>query len=783
MLKNKFVKFGLLPLTAIALLLLFTYWLITSSFFLRKVVLPMVGDASGIEMSAQEINLSLLHSSVKLTGIRVGKEKSPLAVAESLQGSFALRKILSGNIALENVILERADIKISKTADGVWNLPGQGKEKSKLDTTPEKTTEKNSSSSSIDLNLKNIKINNSSVTLNIAGSGKEVSTLEISNLNVSLPELRNGQSGRLETKGKLKITSGNDIRVSNGDWNSSIDLELTDNLMVRKLTLMSNIANLGGLVSGITLKNGSVEIVVNAAGDDKSLTIRNIMLRQVRDGKLCSSVQVNGGIIYEPFAVDAAINIDPLSEDIFSIVYDFVGGVNPGRVLLKYFGQVKYVGSRLSSSGKLSLLRSGYAVVAGKKLEVPAFELLSEHDVKVNFTESRILLNKLNAEIVGNNRRLVNMELKKSSEFTWKKGNSKFKGLPPEVSFNFDNLDLKIFKSMFLPDDGFMLNGGILNGNIVCSTDNSASGISLNGNIDGQGIDVKIGRNALNDINFTQSFNLNWLRFKELKLNSMILKLKRGAVALGKLNIKGQFNVNNNATTVSWSLTEINDRTLKMLPFPDDLQRELNSIFSKLDAVVIGMNGDAELDFKHKRFIIKKYEVEAVQRGKTVISAQLKPVSVADFNEIIKHSEVNLKFNDLQVKQFNSLLSKSGMIFYAGSITSDIVLVWNGDEKKFVIKYQAALKNFDFSAAGKRYQDVTLAQNGSCVLVKTSSLSIGDTVSEVSVKGQKALNLRARGQLDFDKGAGEISGDIVDLNEHLLNLFAPGEYGETAIKA
>lgn len=100
--------------------MLAAFWLITSSGFITGVVLPAVSSAAGIRIAADEVDLSLLKSTLRAKNVSVGSLENPLVKAERLEGGFSLGDLINERFVFSDVLLDKAAVTLSKDADGNW---------------------------------------------------------------------------------------------------------------------------------------------------------------------------------------------------------------------------------------------------------------------------------------------------------------------------------------------------------------------------------------------------------------------------------------------------------------------------------------------------------------------------------------------------------------------------------------------------------------------------------------------------------------------------------------
>src|SRR5216117_1617919 len=196
-------------------LLVILYFVATSAAFLKSVVLPRVSKALNAEITVADASLSpfsrvvLRQLTVKTTGAE------PLLQANEVRLRYSLWSIIGGNIKVDEVTLDSPTIQIVQNADGTSNLdPLLGKEEkpaAKPPTKPSKPPQ---------LDVKNVTLKNVSLrAVQIFKDGGR-QTVELSDINIGLDELKNGGSGKLTLAAAMKMertqTNAHDLLQARG---------------------------------------------------------------------------------------------------------------------------------------------------------------------------------------------------------------------------------------------------------------------------------------------------------------------------------------------------------------------------------------------------------------------------------------------------------------------------------------------------------------------------------------------------------------------------------------
>ena len=170
---------------AIIVLIFLAYLIFTSSFFLKRVALPIAGNFLKMEIKADSIDLDGL-SKISIQNLKLtpNNEETILEAAE-IQISLSS---FSSPISIEEVFLDKASINIVQTPDG-GNLAAvlalfaaEEEEKAPLE---------------LSLVLKNLIIQNSSVKWRMIGEDDSLMGAELKNINLTGKEIGNELNGKV----------------------------------------------------------------------------------------------------------------------------------------------------------------------------------------------------------------------------------------------------------------------------------------------------------------------------------------------------------------------------------------------------------------------------------------------------------------------------------------------------------------------------------------------------------------------------------------------------------
>src|SRR2546428_6304486 len=184
----------------LVVLLFILYLVATSAAFLKSAVLPRVSKALNAEITVGDASLSpfsrvvLRQLTVKTTGAE------PLLKANEVRLRYSLWSILGGNIKVDEVTLDSPAIQIVQNADGTSNLDPLLKREAQPAAQPPAGPSK-----PLRLDVRNVALKN--VRLRAVQNSKDGArqTMELSDINIGLDQLKNGAAGKLTLAAAMKI--------------------------------------------------------------------------------------------------------------------------------------------------------------------------------------------------------------------------------------------------------------------------------------------------------------------------------------------------------------------------------------------------------------------------------------------------------------------------------------------------------------------------------------------------------------------------------------------------
>lgn len=398
-------------------LLIAGYFILTSSAFVKGFIVPKVGAALNADIAVADAKVSPL-SQVVLREVKVtpkGAEQI-LAVAE-LRARYSLWSIIRGTIAVEEVVVNSPVVTLVEGADGTSNLDPLLKALESAEPEKPATTPSPKEPTSVDVKI--VSLNNATVRLvtHLKSGGRDVT--ELSNLNVTIRDIKNGQAGKLDLNGALTMEMAAQPDFEGGSVGAKLlgtfTFNLTPDLQPASLQgeATATIEKAAGLFTDVA------NLTAKLACETTPTEVKQAALRFSKAGAALGEVRASG-----PFALEkmeGKLKVEVLSLD--RQVLNLVGapmGMDFGTTTINSANDVELAnaGERISVVGQFNVAR--FQVIQPNQT-TPTVDLRGDYNVMVDLAGESALLRTLNVIGTQNGQPLLQTELTSPMPIAWGK--------------------------------------------------------------------------------------------------------------------------------------------------------------------------------------------------------------------------------------------------------------------------------------------------------------------------------------------------------------------------
>lgn len=377
---------------ALVVFLIVAWFVVTSGGFVKGVILPRVGKALNAEISVGTAEISLFHK-IMFHDIKVTpKGSDPIFSADGIRIHYSLVAILGGRIAIDEIALGNPIITLVENADGASNLDPLLKA---LEPTEEKKPAKPTKPSPPPaLDIKAVRLNNATVrqTKHHKAGGRDV--IEVSNLNVTLTDLKNGQTGKMDIAATVAMDQAAQASAPAsslaGKLAGAFTFDLTQDLKPAALN------------GNATL---SVDKAAGAFADFAALTVRldaqaspteikQLAVQFNRAAESLGLLRLSGPFDAEKLEGKLQVELTGVDRKLLNLV-GTTAGLDFVNTTVGLTGNVELTqaGNRIAANGQLHV---GEFQVTREGQTTPTLDLLCEYDVAVDNTAETAVLKSLN---------------------------------------------------------------------------------------------------------------------------------------------------------------------------------------------------------------------------------------------------------------------------------------------------------------------------------------------------------------------------------------------------
>lgn len=552
--RGGWLKKIILAAGGLLVLLVIAFFVLTSGGFVKSVVLPKVGAALNADLTAGGLELSpfsqLVLRDVKLTP----KGSETLLTAGLVRVRYSLFAILGGNIAVEEVTVESPVVTLVENADGTSNLDplmkGQKTETAKSSMPP---------SAPPQIDIKSVALKNATVkrTKQLKGGGRE--TVELSNVNLSIANLKNGGSGKLDLSAALAYENTAPSAAANlsANLNGDFSFDLTPDLQPAKVNGKAalKIEKTGGAFSELSALSATLD------ADASPTEIKQLALRFAQAGQALGEVRVNG-----PFDIaksEGKLNVAILSLD--RRVLNLAGaasGIDFGTTLVNSTNVIELAkgGSVITASGQLDAAK---VRITRQGQTTPTLDLRADFAVTVDNTAQSAQLQKLNLTGTQNSQPLLQTELTSPMSIAWGSANSAVGDATLNVVLTRLNLaDWRAFAADLNP-------AGVASATLKLISQQGGKQLAFDLDANVIELSAKLGSNALNQADVAVRVRGTGADLKQFKLDDYTIALSQRGQAVARVSGSGTFDAATQDADLQITLSATIARLLAMFPQPD----------------------------------------------------------------------------------------------------------------------------------------------------------------------------------------------------------------------
>lgn len=538
-------------------LLLALYFIATSSAFVKRIVVPKVGAALNADITLSGAQISPFRKitlrDVKLTP----KGAETLLTASDVTARYSLWSFLQGRIEVDEVTVIAPVITVVENADGSRNFDPLLKSQPKQ---PAPATAAVESGKPLEVDIKSVNIKNATLRyLKRSKDGQD--SVELASVNVTLGNLKNGATGKLDLSAVLavdrKAPEAGASATLQGLLTAGFAFGLTPDL--KPGAVKGNAAFSIGQTTGALADLGALAAKLEC--DSTPTELKQLALRFSRGATPLGEVRVSG-----PF--DAAKLEGKLRAEILSIdrqVLNLAGaaaGMDFGTTTINSTNDLLLAkaGQQISVVGHLKVERFQ---VKQDKQTTPTLDLRCDYNVDVDLAAKSAMLKVLNLEGTQGGRHLLQTELTSPMAIVWGTASSSVGDAALNLTLaNLNLADWKAFAMDLAPQ-------GVANAKVKLLSQQGGKqlGFDLDGKVDD--FSARLGSNQVSGVGISVVAKGSAKDLKQFKLDSCRLDLAQQGQPALTVSGSGSCDTATQDADLQFALNAALTRLVALLPQPD----------------------------------------------------------------------------------------------------------------------------------------------------------------------------------------------------------------------
>jgi uncharacterized protein involved in outer membrane biogenesis len=402
---------------ALVILTLVAYLVVTSSGFIKRVILPRVSAAIHADVSVTDISV---HPFRKITvrGLKVqAKGQEPVITAPEVRASYSLWSILRGKPRISEIALLSPTVNLVENPDGSSNwdaLKASGKKPAES-----KPSRPGKPSKPAQIDLRKLTLSNATIRKIKNYAGGRYDLLELANVNVLLANVKNGQSGTLQLGALIQMENnpptgqaGHLQAAVQGNYNFTLSAGLKPAPVTGQARL--DVSRADGVFGDFSGFSAVLDCDVTPA------QIKQAVLHFQRGGTPLGELAVSGPLDMAKMEGRLRMDLRGIDRRLLNLVGS-ASGIDFGTTTVSSSNDIELTkaGSVINATGWLD---AGNVQLSRAGQTTPALNLNASYAVTMDGTAQTALLRGLNVAGTQNGNPLLTAHLTRPMNLAWGKG-------------------------------------------------------------------------------------------------------------------------------------------------------------------------------------------------------------------------------------------------------------------------------------------------------------------------------------------------------------------------
>lgn len=538
-------------------LLVVAYFVGTSAAFFKGVILPQVGKSLNATVTVSDASISPFKQ-VVLKDLKVqttGTE--PLVFAPEVRLRYSLMDIIGGHINVDEVTLSSPAIALVQNPDGSSNLdPILQSQKNKAEKPKEAQPSK-----PLQVDVKKVALNDATLRQTKLYKGGSKDTAEISHLNLTLDNIKNGQTAKLALAANINMENHPPVPGTNGllqaKLNGSFSLALTQELKPASIqgTTRFEVSRAEGALAQVAALAATLDC------DITPTDIKQVALRFQKGGTPLGELRVNGPFNMEKTEGHLTVQVANIDKNLLNLA-GTSSGVDFGPTTINSTNDIQLAngGAAITAAGQFNL---NQLQLTRTNQTTPPLDLRAEYNVSVDRTAGNALIRAftLSGEQKGN--QFLKGELTSPMTFSW--GNTSNAVGDSALKITVTRLDLADWKTFV----GDVAPAGTVNMKLQLLSQQAGKQLSFDLDSKLDNLTAGSGSNQITQATVTFQINGKAADFKQFNLLNYKLEVARQNQSLVSFSGSGTYDNGNKTADMQLNGQIMLARLLQALPRPD----------------------------------------------------------------------------------------------------------------------------------------------------------------------------------------------------------------------